>query len=69
MDPGPVSRSVIFQRVMRLLDIEVITHLPKGKDGRRTTVRSKGKVERPFLGVFGPNRQDSKGRHRNLSLT
>jgi hypothetical protein len=46
MDPGPVSHSAIFQRVMRLLDIEVITHLPKGKDGRRTTARSKGRVER-----------------------
>jgi DNA invertase Pin-like site-specific DNA recombinase len=51
MDPGPVSHSAIFQRVMRLLDIEVITHLPKGKDGRRTTARSKGKVERPFRTV------------------
>jgi hypothetical protein len=46
-----VSRSAIFQRVMRLLDIEVITHLPSGKDGRRTTARSKGKVERPFRSV------------------
>ncbi|HYY69278.1 MAG TPA: IS481 family transposase [Terriglobales bacterium] len=51
LDPGPVSRSAIFQRVMRLLDIEVITHLPSGKDGRRTTARSKGKVERPFRSV------------------
>lgn len=51
MDPGPVSHSAIFQRVMRLLDIEVITHLPRGKDGRRTTARSKGKVERPFRTV------------------
>lgn len=51
MDPGPVSRSAIFQRVMRLLEIEVITHLPAGKDGRRTTARSKGKVERPFRTV------------------
>lgn len=51
MDPGPVPHSAIFQRVMRLLDIEVITHLPKGKDGRRTTARSKGKVERPFRSV------------------
>jgi len=51
MDPGPVSRSAIFQRVMRLLDIEIITHLPRGRDGRRTTARSKGKVERPFRTV------------------
>jgi hypothetical protein len=51
MDPGPVRHSAVFQRVMHLLDIEVINHMPKGKDGRRTTARSKGKVERPFRTV------------------
>ena len=29
----------------------VLTHLPAGKDGRRPTARSKGKVERPFRTV------------------
>lgn len=33
MDPGPVSRSAIFRCVMRLLDIEIITHVPRGRDG------------------------------------
>ncbi len=51
MDPGPVCHSAIFQRVMRLLDVEVIHHRPRGKDGRRTTARAKGKVERPFRTV------------------
>jgi hypothetical protein len=51
MDNGPIARSQVFQRVMELLGIQVRTHLPKGKDGRRTTSRSKGKVERPFRTV------------------
>ena len=38
----------MFQRVMNCLDIEVQSHSPRGHDGRRTTARSKGKVERPF---------------------
>ncbi len=50
-DNGPVSRSHVFQQVMRYLDIEVQTHLPRDTDGRRTTARSKGKVERPFRTV------------------
>jgi hypothetical protein len=33
------------------LDIDVRAHLPQGKDGRRVTARSKGKVERPFRTV------------------
>lgn len=33
---------------MAYLNIEVLTHLPDGKDGRRKTARSKGKVERSF---------------------
>lgn len=50
-DNGPVARSQVFQRVMRYLGIDLRTHLPAGKDGRRTTARSKGKVERPFRTV------------------
>jgi hypothetical protein len=47
-DNGPVSKSTVFKRVMAYLNIEVLKHLSKGSDGRRTTARSKGKVERPF---------------------
>ena len=51
LDNGPVAKSKMFRRVMAYLDIEVKTHLPKNGDGRRTTSRSKGKVERPFRTV------------------
>jgi len=51
MDNGPVAKSHVFHQVMRYLDIAVQTHLPRGHDGRRTTARSKGKVERPFRTV------------------
>lgn len=51
MDNGPVSRSRVFQNVMECLGVRVMTHMPAGKDGRRTTARSKGKVERPFRTV------------------
>jgi hypothetical protein len=50
-DNGPVRQSHVFQRVMDYLEIEVKSHLPRGHDGRRTTARSKGKVERPFRTV------------------
>ena len=50
-DSGPVTRSQVFQRVMGYLGVDVRTHLPKGKDGRRVTARAKGKVERPFRTV------------------
>jgi transposase len=50
-DNGPVARSQVFGRVLDYLDIELSTHLPRGRDGRRTTARSKGKVERPFRTV------------------
>jgi hypothetical protein len=50
-DNGPVARSQVFRQVMRYLGIEVQTHLPRDSDGRRTTARSKGKVERPFRTV------------------
>jgi hypothetical protein len=46
-----IARSLVFQKVMGYLGIEVRTHMPAGKDGRRTTARSKGKVERPFRTV------------------
>lgn len=51
LDNGPISKSRVFQNVMDCLGINVVTHLPKGKDGRRVTARSKGKVERPFRTV------------------
>jgi hypothetical protein len=41
----------VFKRVMESLGVEVITHMPAGSDGRRTTARAKGKVERPFRTV------------------
>lgn len=47
-DNGPIARSQVFQKVLEYLGIDLRTHMPKGKDGRRTTARSKGKVERPF---------------------
>jgi hypothetical protein len=50
-DNGPIAKSRVFQRVMQYLNVEVHTHLPAGRDGRRITARSKGKVERPFRTV------------------
>jgi hypothetical protein len=47
-DNGPIAKSQVFQKVLEYLGVELRTHLPKGKDGRRTTARAKGKVERPF---------------------
>ena len=51
MDNGPIAKSQLFQRVMEYLGIDIRTHMPKNKDGRRTTARAKGKVERPFRTV------------------
>ena len=51
MDNGPIARSGIFQNVMECLGVRAMTHMPAGSDGRRTTARSKGKVERPFRTV------------------
>jgi hypothetical protein len=51
VDSGPITKSLIFQRVMSYLGIEVQAHMPQGTDGRRTTARAKGKVERPFRTV------------------
>ena len=51
MENGPGTRSHVFHQVRDSLGIEVQTHLPRGHDGRRTTARAKGKVERPFRTV------------------
>jgi hypothetical protein len=51
MDNGPIAKSQVFQKAMECLSVKVVTHQPKGKDGRRVTARSKGKVERPFRTV------------------
>jgi len=51
LDNGPVAKSRVFQNVMQSLGIDWQTHVPAGKDGTRTTARSKGKVERPFRTV------------------
>ena len=51
LDGGPVGKSSVFKRVMECLGITVTPHMPAGSDGRRTTARAKGKVERPFRTV------------------
>jgi hypothetical protein len=51
LDNGPVAKSRVFQNVMLALDVKWQTHIPAGKDGTRTTARSKGKVERAFRTV------------------
>jgi len=51
MDNGPIARSLVFNKVMDYLGVEVRRHMPRGSDGHRTTARSKGKVERPFRTV------------------
>lgn len=51
LDNGPVAKSAVFKRVMESLGVEVLPHMPAGSDGRRTTARAKGKVERPFRTV------------------
>jgi hypothetical protein len=51
LDNGPVAKSAVFKRVMESLGIEMLPHMPAGSDGRRTTARAKGKVERPFRTV------------------
>jgi hypothetical protein len=51
LDNGPVGKSEVFKRVMESLGVEVLAHMPRGTDGRRTTARSKSKVERPFRTV------------------
>ena len=51
LDNGPVAKSAVFKRVMESLGVEIVPHMPAGTDGRRTTARAKGKVERPFRTV------------------
>ena len=51
LDNGPVTKSRVFNNVMECLGVQVMPHMPAGKDGRRVTARSKGKVERPFRTV------------------
>jgi hypothetical protein len=51
LDNGPIAKSRVFHDVMERLGVRVMTHLPAGKDGRRPTARSKGKVERAFRSV------------------
>ena len=51
LDNGPVAKSRVFKNVMQCLGVRVMPHMPAGKDGRRVTARSKGKVERPFRTV------------------
>jgi hypothetical protein len=50
-DHGPVTRSHGLHQGMGSLGIEVQTPLPRGHDGRRTTARAKGTVERPLRTV------------------
>ncbi|WP_116964764.1 DDE-type integrase/transposase/recombinase [Fastidiosibacter lacustris] len=45
-DNGAFAKSALFKRVLDALGIQLKKHLPKNKDGRRTTARAKGKVER-----------------------
>jgi hypothetical protein len=51
LDNGPVAKSAVFRRVMECLGVEALPHMARDTDGRRTTARSKGKVERPFRTV------------------
>ena len=45
-DNGAFARSTVFRRALECLGIEFRTHMPRGSDGRRTTARGKGKIER-----------------------
>ena len=51
MDNGPIAKSLLFQRVLKNLGIELRCHYPRGKGGHKTASRAKGKVERPFRTV------------------
>jgi len=51
LDNGPIAKSNVFKRVMYSLGIAVHKHEPQKEDAKRTTARSKGKVERPFRTV------------------
>jgi hypothetical protein len=45
-DNGSFIKSRLFIRVMEKMGVKILSHLPKGKGGRKTTARSKGKSER-----------------------
>lgn len=45
-DNASFVKSKLFMRVMTKLGIQVLTHLPRGKGGRKTAARAKGKCER-----------------------
>jgi Integrase core domain len=45
-DNASFVKSRLFMRVMSKLGVQVLTHLPRGKGGRKTTARAKGKSER-----------------------
>lgn len=45
-DNASFVKSRLFVRVMNTLGIQVLTHLPRGKGGRKTASRAKGKSER-----------------------
>ncbi|MEG3991253.1 hypothetical protein QUA13_29725 [Microcoleus sp. S28C3] len=68
MDNGPIARSLVFNKVMGYLGVEVCTHLPQGKDGLRVTARAKGKVERPFRTVKEMHEYSGWGSHSSPSL-
>ena len=48
LDNGPIAGSGVFNTVVERLGVRVMTRTPAGRDGRRPTARSKGKIERPF---------------------
>lgn len=50
-DNASFVKSKLFMRVMSKLGIQVLTHLPRGKGGRKTTARAKGKSERHHCSI------------------
>jgi hypothetical protein len=50
-DNGSFIKSRLFMRVMSKLGIQVLSHLPRGAGGRKTTSRAKGKIERHHRSV------------------
>lgn len=50
-DNASFVRSKLFMRVMDKLGIQILTHLPRGKGGRKTASRAKGKIERHHRSV------------------
>lgn len=50
-DNASFVKSRLFMRVMTKLGVQVLTHLPRGKGGRKTTARAKGKSERHHCSI------------------